>query len=325
MSESVNPQLLHYVSQLLDDPSLSDCQLLQTLWSGYGQCFRFHSQQYNLSLVAKVVTPTATTGHPKGWNNNHSHQRKLHSYAVEQHFYQHYAPMCHASVPALIASTRHQNDFVTVLQDLDAQQYTQRHTSLSVSQCKGVLNWLALFHADFIDIAPTGLGEQGAYWHLATRQAEFEAMAEGPLKTSAKDIDDVLQQASTKTVLHGDAKVANFCFANDPEEVAAVDFQYTGAGVGIIDVAYFLGSALSARDQLDYAQQCLDYYFEALSKALAQRGYQSQPVVAQWRELYPFACADFLRFLQGWSPGHWKINPYLVEQSQRALSLLKGG
>ncbi|QPG04473.1 DUF1679 domain-containing protein [Salinimonas marina] len=324
MSESVNPKLVHYVSQLLDDPSISDCQLLQTLWSGYGQCFRFHSQQYDLSLVAKVVTPSTTPGHPKGWSNDQSHQRKLQSYAVEQYFYQHYAPMCHASVPALIAGTRHHDDFITVLEDLDAQHFRHRHTNLTVTQCEGVLNWLALFHADFIEIAPTGLWKQGAYWHLSTRQAEFEAMAEGPLKTAAKGIDEVLQQASIKTLLHGDAKVANFCFADDPREVAAVDFQYTGAGVGVIDVAYFLGSALSAQDQLHYSQQCLDVYFTALSKALTQRGYDSQPVVKQWRQLYPFACADFLRFLQGWSPVHWKINRYLTEQSQQALSLLKG-
>ena len=44
----------------------------------------------------------------------------------------------------------------------------------------------------------------------------------------------------------------------------------------------------------------------------------------QWRALYPVAWADFLRFLQGWKPGHWKIHRYskrMLEESVECIVL----
>ena len=43
---------------------------------------------------------------------------------------------------------------------------------------------------------------------------------------------------------------------------------------------------------------------------------------AEWRELYPFAWADFCRFLSGWSPGHWKLNTYSDQITQVVLDQL---
>ena len=45
-------------------------------------------------------------------------------------------------------------------------------------------------------------------------------------------------------------------------------------------------------------------------------------ILQEWRSLYPFACADFHRFLAGWSPDHWKINAELTKQTQLALNAL---
>jgi hypothetical protein len=42
----------------------------------------------------------------------------------------------------------------------------------------------------------------------------------------------------------------------------------------------------------------------------------------EWRSLYPIAWADFYRFLLGWSPSHYKINPYMQKQTDIALASL---
>jgi len=44
----------------------------------------------------------------------------------------------------------------------------------------------------------------------------------------------------------------------------------------------------------------------------------------EWRQLYPVARADYLRFMQGWNPDNWKINSdteAMAEQGLKQLSL----
>jgi thiamine kinase-like enzyme len=67
------------------------------------------------------------------------------------------------------------------------------------------------------------------------------------LKEAAPVIDEKLNTCAYKTFVHGDAKLANFCFAPDGQ-VAGVDFQYVGGGCGMKDVAYFIGSCLNEKD-----------------------------------------------------------------------------
>ena len=93
-----------------------------------------------------------------------------------------------------------------------------------------------------------------------------------------------------RTIVHGDAKLANFCFGAN--EGAAVDFQYVGGGCGMRDVAYLLAGE---QDE----QRLLDAYFAELARPEVER---------EWRPLYPIAVADFYRFLAGWAKDHWRSN-----------------
>ena len=149
-------------------------------------------------------------------------------------------------------------------------------------------------------------------------------MRDSELKRNAKAIDSYLANCQYKTLLHGDAKVANFCFQSDMQQCAAVDFQYTGSGIGIIDVAYFLGSALNESALITHTESCLDYYFSCLRQALSTTRFdaESDAIIAEWRNAYPVACADFCRFLSGWSPQHAKLNRDLLERTRQGLSLL---
>ena len=303
-------------------------QPIQTLWSGYGQILRFelahtntrqHSQ--NQSVVVKVIQPPDRSNHPRGWNTDASMRRKIQSYRVEANWYQHYAKQCNTvcKVPLLFRSQVSGSHSWLILEDLD-QSFPMRYTSLTPDQCQACLSWLARFHAHHLHSQGSGLWPTGTYWHLQTRAEEFEAMPEGELKDAAELLDARLAQCRFQTLVHGDAKVANICFPQNSSDVAMVDFQYTGRGCGIRDVAYFLGSCLDERQCERHAEQLLEGYFEALGKCLAPD--ISEQVRGEWHSLYAIAWADFHRFLAGWMPGHKKINRYTQRLTRQALEQL---
>lgn len=319
---------LSWVAEALNDPAVQLIAEIQPLWSGYGTCARVYSPKARRNLVAKVVMPKATTHHPKGWQSAHSHQRKLHSFAVETAFYEDIQPRLGpgCATAALVAHQRRGDHWLLVMEDLAAAGYTALPEVLTVAQCQTVLKWLAEFHACGLAMPSSALWERGTYWHLATRHAEWRAMADGPLKQYAQNISDTLHQCHWQTLVHGDAKVANFCYTPAMDDCAAVDFQYCGGGIGSQDVAYFLGSALSENDLLAHTEACLEVYFDHLNTALTPTlaADDRQALCEEWRRGYPLACADFHRFLAGWSPGHWKIHRDLQRQTQRALTQLTG-
>jgi Ser/Thr protein kinase RdoA (MazF antagonist) len=184
------------------------------------------------------------------------------------------------------------------------------------------LSWLAAFHAKFLHERPEGLWKVGSYWHLATRPDELRVLEDRELQRAAAGLDERLNRARFRTLIHGDAKLQNFCFAADASAVAAVDFQYVGGGVGVKDVAYLLSSCLSsARLQVE-AEACLEDYFLLLARALQEREVPADEIdalIREWRALYPVACADFYRFLLGWDPGSSSRDRYLEAVTREVL------
>lgn len=321
----ITPEQITWVERITGHP-VENTSLIQSLWNDYGACFRAKLVNIDAPVVVKCVTPNPEAKHPRGWQSNHGHNRKVRSFQIEQYFYANLQPLTHLNcqVPRSLYADKEGDASLLVLEDLDHLGFTARRNTLSLSEACVVLKWLANFHALFISTRDTSVWPQGGYWHLATRQAEWQAMEDGPLKKNAKLISDRLHNTPYSTILHGDAKVANFCFTQCMTQCAAVDFQYAGQGPGIIDVAYFLGSALSEKDLDESTDFCLDHYFEwldqALPKTMSQR--EKETLISQWRALYVFACADFHRFLAGWSPEHWKINNLIAKQTQQALNQL---
>jgi len=337
--------LLKTLQQLLDDPQLTFKETLQELWSGYGEITRYYSPIRAATVIVKSVSPPQKVTHPRGWHSRVGHQRKLSSYIIEANFYQSYAHLCPQAcyVPKFIAFSKQQASEAgqtLVMEDLQQLGFADKESVLSLSDIKAVIRWLAHFHARFIDQPADDLWPVGTYWHLKTREDEFNNMEEGPLKKAAHFIDSKLNNARYQTIVHGDAKVANFCFSdletsntteldnnltntltNKISRVAAVDFQYVGKGVGVKDLAYFLGSCLTDDDLTRLHHELLDHYFKVLG--LACNEYQPDINISElekeWRNLYSFVNADFHRFLQGWSPEHQKINGYLKAQSDLAL------
>lgn len=307
------------VMRLIGATKVSRQEIIQSLWSGYGVIARIKtdSQQYPL-LIIKNIKPPKRQSHPRGWQGEASNNRKLHSYQVEANWYQHYSQRCGevSRLPTFVFNHQDEGAQFIVMTDLD-EEFPDRYQSLPIDYAMLCLRWLARLHAQFIGNDGEGLWPQGCYWHLGTRQDEFAAMRNGPLKESAQAIDAALQGCHFKTLVHGDAKVANFCFDSVTPSVAAVDFQYVGVGCGMKDVAYFMGSCLTADQCAQHESELLQDYFLEMGQYLPES--VMKPLEREWREMYPIAWADFHRFLQGWMPAHSKIDYYMEQQTQLAL------
>lgn len=93
-----------------------------------------------------------------------------------------------------------------------------------------------------------------------------------------------------RTLIHGDYKSANLFFEARSREVVAFDWQWTGVGLGAMDVAYLLATSASVA-ALETEQQLLQFYFDALQHKPA--GYS----FAQFQRHYVLATLEYAHIL----------------------------
>ncbi|MCP4482905.1 MAG: phosphotransferase [bacterium] len=306
---------------------LFEVNKIQDLWSGYGVIMRYGLKGGELpTVVLKHVKWPTAKNHPRGWNTNLSHKRKVRSYSVETNWYSQWHMTCddRCRVPECLVLEKHNDEIIIVLEDLDSIGFDVRRQSVSLAEMKLCLSWLAHFHAAFLGKHPEGLWKVGTYWHLDTRPEELDVLDDQELKHAARAIDRKLKQSKFQTFVHGDAKLANFCFDRKGRNIAALDFQYVGGGCGMKDVAYFIGSCLYEEQCEKHAGALLDSYFSALKAATLEKnkGINFDVLEKDWRDLYPVAWTDFHRFIKGWSPGHWKINSYSERLAKEVMASL---
>lgn len=314
---------LQWIAEATGPRDVRRGERIQSLWSGYGELFRVHLDGATATTaIVKWVKPPART---RGAKPDVSHARKCRSYDVETAWYRTFASRCEheCRVPSLIGARVVDGQWILALEDLDAAGFPERRRGATPSELDACLAWLAAFHARFLGVAPAGLWKDGTYWHLATRPDELAATDDGALREAAPVLDRKLRTCAFATIVHGDAKLANFCFARGGGAVAAVDFQYVGGGCGMKDVAYLLCGHFGdeARER-----RHLDFYFQKLRAAVARRhgdAVDVEALEAEWRALYPIACADFYRFLAGWAKSQWRSDGYgqrLVRTVLRTLA-----
>jgi thiamine kinase-like enzyme len=303
---------------------IKNYETLQSLWSGYGEIVRVELEGGDVpSVVAKIINYPKPENHPRGWQSDFAHQRKLTSYQVESNWYANYANKCPDAcyTPEYLWSETSKQNAIILIEDLTVK-YPEKLEQIEFEQVKVCLTWLATFHAHNFQDLGEKLWPVGTYWHLDTRPEELAAMSDESLKSVASAIDQKLKDAHFQTLVHGDAKLDNFCFSSDGKSAAAVDFQYTGPGVGVKDVVYFFSSCLSSDECFELESELLIHYFDVLKRALADKLNERDKFLLEqeWRSLYSIAWADFQRFLNGWSPGHWKLNDYSQKQTLMAIS-----
>lgn len=329
MSDAIelDPALQRIILDATSAESISAFESVQQLWSGYGQIVRCYlAGADRRSVIVKHVRWPDHRDHPRGWTTDRSHERKVQSYRVESRWYERHAGRCQdrCRVPTGLVQETRADGAVLVLEDLDAAGFGGRRRHVGPVELEACLTWLAGFHATFVGEAPEELWPTGTYWHLETRPEELDIMPDGPLKAAAARIDRRLAEARFQTFVHGDAKLANFCFDEAGRRAAAVDFQYVGGGCGMKDLAYFVSSCFDEDECERQGAGILDRYFELLHAELGRMGrdVDVHALEAEWRELYPVAWTDFARFLQGWSPGHWKLHRYSERLEREVLASL---
>lgn len=323
----LDQSLKNIVQTHLQGAEITSVDVIQGLWGGYGELLRVYlnGSDENSVMIKRIQLPKPST-HPHGWNTNLSHERKLKSYRVEMAWYQRYSNTCHKDnvTPLCLGAELTDNEITLVMQNLCEHGFPLTLSKANHGAIHSCLKWLGFFHGQFMNESAEELWEIGTYWHLATRPDELAALSDPVLKLNAKKLDQILANSPYQTLVHGDAKLANFCFSDDFQFAAAVDFQYVGKGCGMKDVTLFLSSVLSFEESEATIEGYLNIYFDALKRSLSHHhpDIDSSQVEANWRPLYAIAWADFQRFIKGWKPSHWKINPYTESLTNRAIQLI---
>ncbi len=317
MQDHVRTRIL----KLTGAKAIGKVQLIQPLWNNYGTLSRVYLDGGAVpSVIVKHIQIPKDARHPRGFTGDLSRRRKIRSYAVETHWYQHQNKRLadHVPTPKCLDAFADGGELFLLLEDLRTRGFTEDLHQASWSEICCVLRWLAQFHAQFLGVDSDGLWPSGTYWHLQTRPEELANIDGSQLHTFASLIDARLRNAPYQTLVHGDAKLANFLFQADNTAVAAVDFQYVGGGCAMKDVAYFVGSCLHGAECERRETEILAVYFDGLKPHL-EPGVDGAALEAEWRALYPLAWADFQRFMLGWSPSHRKLTDYSDATSQRTI------
>ncbi len=118
---------------------LFEIEEIQDLWSGYGKILRYGLTGTDVkSVVVKNVRIPRQNTRSRGLDASHSHQRKLKSYKVEMAWYREYSRNCTDAcrVPECLALEWQGDEFLMVLEDLDAAGFSDRKRSVSWKEMK---------------------------------------------------------------------------------------------------------------------------------------------------------------------------------------------
>ena len=203
----MNPNFKKYLLETTAATACKELEIIQSLWSGYGKISRYQLVDSDIdTVVVKCISLKNADEHPRGWNTNLSHSRKVKSYEIETLWYKEWNQTCPitARIPKFLGSYSEGEEQWIILEDLN-KEYPSRRQQINLSEVKVCLQWLANFHTAFLNHQPEGLWKVGTYWHLDTRPEEFEKIEHPTLKAKAHLIDAELNNCYFQTIVHGDA------------------------------------------------------------------------------------------------------------------------
>lgn len=126
---------------------------------GYGEIISIlavFENSPNLPFIVKLIAPPTDVD-----VDDISHSRKTTSYRVEAAFYKQFSTRLSSNCRVATFFGSHSSDdaMCIVLEDLNEAGFDKRCSSPSSEQIFHCLNWLAEFHATFLNVEPTVRGK----------------------------------------------------------------------------------------------------------------------------------------------------------------------
>ncbi|SOD72144.1 phosphotransferase family enzyme [Jatrophihabitans sp. GAS493] len=213
--------------------------------------------------------------------------REQGNYLREVRFYQQLAPTIATRVPGCLYADVSQSgdDFVLVMEDVGPAEQGDQISGCSLERCEVVVDEAARLHGPrwgdpaLAQLPWLNINDQ--MYPLATTllTAAFPVFCkqyDGILDSAVVDVGTrlieqlpsffELQRAMPWTLQHGDYRPDNVLFDihGGAEPAAIVDWQTIVLGPGVLDVAYFVGGALTPPDRRKHEGELFDRYHQRL-------------------------------------------------------------
>jgi hypothetical protein len=250
------------------------------------------------SVVVKLPSPSP---------ENFAIGKALHLYAREYGFYRHLATQAPVRSPALLYGDfdEESHRFVLVLEDLSGMTTPDQIDGANAEQARLAVREIAKLHggfwgqvdegpmAAFFDLAHPeycGAVQMGYSAYLSPTLANFgdcftpelSALAESYAPKLAQHLAGVSGQH--RTFIHGDFRLDNMFFGAPGEDsFVAIDWQISGRGAGLYDIAYFLSASVSTEVRRQVEEAALAEYCDIVC-AMGAQGFDLEECRRQYRE-----------------------------------------
>ncbi|MGV0791488.1 phosphotransferase [Mycolicibacterium sp. XJ1819] len=226
-------------------------------------------------------------------------------YATEARFFRDERPHSEVTTPEVFWADVDEDLFGGILmEDLSrpSVRFGSALTPLSADEVAAVLDSIAVLHAsrwnspwlntaDWLEHFADPDSRGRAYFSMlgADVVSEFIAKRRDVLPTQLRDAQHCLElfwgyvansERKPQTLLHGDLHPGNIYF--DGDRVGLCDWQVLGRGSPAFDLAYLLGSAMTAQERRDNERDLLRHYLDALASA----GITTAPAAEELWHLY---------------------------------------
>ena len=206
-------------------------------------------------------------------------------YVRELEFYKQVAPVSPVRTARCFACSidSASTDFTVVMEDIGGYTGLNQLEGVTLEQAKAILTDIADFHAYWWDDPRLQDLEN---WFMPISNPVFHAvlpsMWDGGWQFVQEHVPDMitplyaeigagwssrigwmLEEVMTpKTLLHGDFRADNIFF--DGARPVLIDFQVSGTGTSVYDVAYFVSQSLSTEVRRGHDRELFDHYLDRL-------------------------------------------------------------